>query len=331
MIDLLKNKKIDSKADENKIELEAQSQVDLAKKIESYRDLEGVTISRLNLGLWWVENRLKMQKIFKIVLIVISAIAWSIFIFAFGEYAIYGVRKDQQQAQEFLNSPTINHEAVMAMSAQDLRIEQVKKINLGNNRYDFLMKVTNPNKRFYADFDYYFVNSDQSFGKRHGFILPSESKYFYALGEEFKTAPSGVLAKVDNISWRKIDAKNFPDWDNFKKVRLQINITDTQFTPSRSTVLTEKLDLNELKFKVTNNTIYNYWSVNLKIILESRGEIVGINEYSVSNLMADEVREVVMTWPGQFSRIDNIIITPELDVTDSKIYIKYGVDGEAEE
>jgi len=233
------------------------------------------------------------------------------------------MKEDEKVLDGITNGPAVDHAVVAAMSAQDLRFQDVKTFKVLDNRYDLSALVTNPNKKFYAEFDYYFVGNGQETEKKHGFILPGDSKYFLKLGQDFSKTPNDIEFRIADIAWMKIDSKKIPNWENFKNERLNIKTDGAQFSASKSTVLTEKLDLNELKFTVHNYTIFNYWQVGIKILLYSRGEIVGVNEYAVDNLKADESRDIVMTWPGRFSRIDDIVIIPELDVTKGNIYIDY--------
>lgn len=328
MIDLLKNKKLaDEPEKKGKKEVKPLSSEDKSKLIEEglkkYKDPEGLTLEKLNKGLWWVQNRPKMLKITTIVLAVISIMTWSLFILTFGYYLIFGIKKDQQMVQELTNGPSVNINVLKAMSAQNLRLQPVKKFEVIGGRYDFMTAVANPNKNFFVEFDYYFINDKKKFGEKHGFILPNESKYFFSLGKEFSSPPNEVQFIIENVRWKRIDTKKFPNWEAFKKDRLNISADNIQFTPSRSTVLTEKLDLNELKFTIHNNTIFNYWHVNLKFLLHSRGEIIGVNENVVNELITDESRDIVMTWPGRFGYVDSVEIVPELDILDEKIYIDY--------
>jgi len=333
MINLLKNKKVEDNniaidADEIKSEPKEKpqelSQEQIVKeRIGRYKDPEGLTVSKLDWGLWWVKNRTKIIKAGVIFLIIVSVITWSIFIFTFGYYVFFGMKEDEKVLQGITSGPSVNHEAVVAMSAQDLRSQNVKTFKVLDGRYDLSALVTNPNNRFYAEFDYYFIGNGQETEKKHGFILPGDSKYFFKLGQDFSSAPNDVEFRMVDVRWMKIDSKKFPDWENFKNERLNIKTDGMQFSASKSTVLTEKLDLNELKFTAHNYTIFNYWQVNLKIMLYSRGEIAGINEYTVENFKTDEARDITMTWPGRFSRIDDIVIIPELDVTKSNIYADY--------
>jgi hypothetical protein len=334
MIDLLKRKKLNGEDSDEEVKPEGEnnekkplSSEERAKKelkeLERYRDLEGMTLSKLNLGLWWVQNRLLIFKIVKIILIVISVITWSLFIFTFGEYLLFGMNKDNKMISDIANGPSISHDIFAMVSAQDLRVQTVKKFNTLSGRYDFLAEVDNPNQKFAAYFEYYFSVDGKDYGRRTGFILPQETKYFFALGQEISSAPSSVEFRMDNFTWQRIDSRRYPDWENFKNDRLQITTANVNFTPARSTVLSEKLDLNELKFDLSNNSIFNYWEVNLKILLHSHGDIVGVNEYKATSLMSGETRTIVISWPGHFGSIDDITIIPEIDITDKKNYINY--------
>jgi hypothetical protein len=186
-----------------------------------------------------------------------------------------------------------------------------------------MAQVTNPNQKFYADFDYDFDVDGQAVGQKQGFILPGETKYFFVLGQDLASAPVDIEFHVNNLTWRRIDSRVFPDWGEYVKERLAITTDNAVFTPAHATVLSEKEDLNELDFTLHNNTIYNYWQVNLKIILSSSGNIIGISEYTANNLMTGENRDISMTIPGSIGHVDSITIIPELDVTRQDIYINY--------
>jgi hypothetical protein len=326
-MDLLKNKKIDSSPDSIPSNKNAQDTGnktnDLAQKVSKFRDLEGVTTANLNLGLWWVENREKIKKIIILILLVISVITWALFIVTFGYYILFGSRQDDLMIQQLSQGPSINHDLVMAMAAQDLSFVNVQSFKVADGRYDFMVQTTNPNRSFYAQFDYYFFVDGKATELRHGFILPSETKYFFTLGQALASPPDDIQFHITNLAWRKIDSRVFPDWENFSKERLNIAADDAQFIPARSTVLSEKVDLNELRFILHNNTIYNYWQVNLKIILSNSGNIIGVSEYSVANLITGENRDISMTIPGSVGHVDNIDIVPELDVTKKDIYLNY--------
>jgi hypothetical protein len=332
MIDLLKNKKLaldesDRMEQKNVDEAKKLTTEEIAKneikQLERYRDLEGMTLSKLNFGFWWVKNRTLVIKIIKIILIVISVITWSIFIFVYGEYLLFGMRQDDKMILELANGPSISHDIIDMVSAQDLRVQTVKKFNSLSGRYDFLAEVINPNKKFVSQFEYYFLIDGKEYGRQIGFILPSETKYFFALGQEISSPPSSVEFRMENFSWQRIDSRKYSDWESFKNERLKITATNVNFTPAKSTVLTEKLDFNELKFDLKNNTIFNYWEVNLKILLRSRGDIVGVNEYKVTNLMSGETRTIEISWPGRFGSISDVTIVPEVDITNKKNYINY--------
>ncbi len=326
-MDLLKNKKFDSAAvpvvDDKRKQETVNKANDLEQKVNKFRDLEGVTTANLNLGLWWVENREKIKKIIILILLIISVVTWALFIGTFGYYVLFGIKQDDLMIQELSQGPSINHAVVMAMAAQDLQFANVQSFKVTDGRYDFMVQATNPNKNFYVEFDYYFNVDGKAIGQRHGFILPGETKYFFALGQDLASPPDDIEFRTDNLAWRKIDSRVFPDWEGYAKERLNITTDNAQFLPARSTVLSEKEDLNELDFTLHNNTIFNYWQVNFKIVLSNSGNIVGVSEYTADNLMTGENRDISMTIPGSIGRVDNIEIVPELDITKNDIYINY--------
>jgi hypothetical protein len=329
-MDMLKNKKSSSATDDSTIDskkiretIAANKANELEQKVKKFRDLDGITTANLNLGLWWVENRAKIKKIIILILLTISIITWTIFIGTFGYYVFFGIKQDDLMIRELAQGPSISHELVMSMGSQPLVFTNVQSFKVGDGRYDFMVQAANPNQTFYEEFDYYFNVDGQAVGQKHGFILPGETKYFFVLGVDLASPPDDIQFRTNGLTKRKIDSRIYPDWENYVKERLNISADNALFIPARSTVLSEKVDLNELNFTLHNNTIFNYWQVNFKIVLSSSGNIVGISEYTADNLMTGESRDISMTIPGSIGHVDNIAIIPELNVIKKDIYIDY--------
>jgi hypothetical protein len=290
--------------------------------VEQYKDLEGITIKKLTLGLWLVEHRRLISTLFYGFIAGIAVLSWGYFILSLGGYLIFGMREDQKIIGEIVSGGEVNHGVVLQQAPKNLRFGNVKIINLDDNRYDFLVEVSNVNKQHWASFDYHFISNGEDIGHAEGFILPSESKYIYLLGEKLGRRPSGVEVRIENLSWNRIDKAEYPNWDSFYEDHLRLKITDKEFIPESLSELSEKLDLNILRFNITNDTAYSYWEVELSIRLMSRNTIIGAEKLIVDNLMSGETREVEITWPGKLSKVGDIVIYPEVNIVDESVYIK---------
>ncbi len=291
--------------------------------IKRYRDPEGLTVSKMEFGLWLVEHRKQLLMIPKIFLILFSAVTLIYSIYGFTYYIGWGMKEDQILANELVKPNLVGHEYFIARSARNLQYGKVQIIDLGEKKYDFLVKVINPNQKHSAEIIYCFKEKDKEFYRSSNFILPGEEKYILALGQEFAGSPTGVVFYMEEIAWRRIDSHKYPDWEKFRDEHLNIGISDIKFTPAKSTILTEKLNLNDLKFIAANNTAYNYWEVDLVILLLRQSKVIAVNEYVLNNFKSGQIREVNVTWPGQLGRVDNTIVIPEINIVQNDIYIKF--------
>jgi len=298
--------------------------------LSRYKDQEGITIKKLMLGLWFLKNRKIFLYLFYTLLIIISVITWSLFFWTFGSYVITGMNEDKKLSNELSIDNFGNlHNIVLSQSPQPFQYQKMDILKVDNKKYDFIIKVKNPNKKHGAEFVYYVIVNGKKYGNKKGFILPDETKYLLILGNEFVREPNNAKFFTDQISWTRINGHNFPNWEQFKNDRLKINIDNIDFTPAKATTISEKIKLNTLSFSALNNTAYNFKSINFVIILLKGSKIVGVNEYALNNFLSGKTDIVNITWIGRISKPSDIIINPEINIMDRDIYIKY--DGGAGE
>ena len=328
---IFKFKKSNKKTDENPDVLnDEKARLDKTQKIynknkadiKKYVDQEGITIKKLETGLWFVSNIKFFNYIFHGALIVISVITWSWFIYSFGHYVIKGMKDDNTLAYELVNSD-INHDATLSQKAFPLQFGSLETLKSSGNIYDFYIKVTNPNDKHLIKFSYYIKTGDVIIGQGENFIFPLDSKYILVLAEELNFRPVGAELFIEKISYERIIPRKYKDWDYFSTERLNIIVEDKVFNPAKTTILTEKLNLNELTFRVTNKTAYNYYEVNFIILLKGITDIVGVSKYTVIDFYSNDTNEINVTWPGNIGKVNDIEIIPEIDITDENNYINF--------
>jgi len=309
-----------------KVEKKVITKKERPKKIdlEKYQDLEGVTIKKLSLGLWLVENRRTMVNIFYGFLALIGLVTWGWFFYTFGSYLIFGMRFDQDNLHKIVTGAAVDHQIVLNQAPKKLNFGDIVLIKNDEDRYDLMVEVTNINEQHWADFDYYFSAAGKEIGRSRGFIFPKESKYLFALGNQLGFIPTGAELKVDNLHWHRIERAEYSDWPKFYADHTNIKISDAEFIPETLSELSEKGSLNLLRFKIHNDTAYSYWDVVLGIRLMNRNTIIGAEKIVINNLLAGETREIEMTWPGKLSKVSDILIYPEVNIVDEKVYIKPG-------
>lgn len=292
-------------------------------KADQYKDLEGLSIKRLEFALWFTENKFKLYKLLAGILLFIGLVSWGYTLYSFGHYWIVGIDQDNLLANQIVRTSGIDHEYVVSVSAKNLLAGATQILGSTNGKYDLVAQIENANPRHWGLVTYHFVVNGTPTPKATTFILPSESKRLLQLGQEFTPAPSDAELVIDNVGWERISKKIIPDWPAFKANLLNFEITDKKFTPARTSGLSEKLSLSQLSFTAINHSPYNYLTVNFDAFIYVGPTLIGVNQFRVDNFQSDEKREIAANFLGQFSRADNIEIVPNVNILDSGNFLKF--------
>lgn len=304
-------------------QIKRKSAAEFAEKIEKYKDVEGLSTKKLNFGLWYVKHCRQLRLLLIIFLIITASISWAYTIYGFAYYIIRGMNEDERLIREMANTNIIGHDYVEQISARDLKYYPIKVLNSTQGKYDFIVQIQNPNQKWSAEFDYYFLAGGKKVNRAKGFILYGETKYFMALAQEFSRKPAAVKLVIENISWSRINQHKIADWREFRNNHLNIITKDIEFKPGRQSGLSEKVSLNQLDFTAINKTVYNYWDVSFMILLYQGQNIININKYSISDFMSGQERQIQVVWSGKIVRVGSIEIIPEINIMDGDNYIKY--------
>lgn len=288
-------------------------EIDLRK----YDDMDGLSIKKMNFGLWLSENRKRITKIIIVFLIVLSAF---FFIYSSYGYIAYFLNSsdEEEHTTALVNSTVVSQRNV----ASDIVVKAPRIFkNAGN--YDLTVSISNPNDKFFAMFQYCFVVDGVDTDCGEDFILPKEEKYVFALGKKIESESPAVSFEIRNVSWRRIDSHTIPDWNDFLGERINFSLKNMKFTPPSLGSASEKDGLSSLEFTIANLTNYGYYEVPLNISFYQGSELVGVNYFLVRNFLAGEERSVRLNWVSNISRSARVEIKPNLNILDEGIYLKY--------
>jgi len=281
--------------------------IDLSK----YDDASNLSLSKINFGLWLSEKRKSLSKMLIIFLILIS-----IFFFSFStyNYVVYFLGADS------------GHNELALVSAPRNQVNELEIINTEtlkiNGYYDFITSLKNPNDRFVAYFNYCFSAEEIDIVCNQGFILPNEKKFLTALNKEIPDNYASVTLEIRDISWRRIDNKEVPNWNDFLKERLDFSFQDIRLNSS-GTNNNKTNNLNYLEFVATNNTAYSYYEAPLNIIFYKDSQIIGAHRYVINNFLAGERRSIKLNWLTNLIPANKTEIQPEINILDQAVYWKY--------
>ncbi len=300
--------------------------------IDRYQDLDGVSMKKLEAGLWYLEHRELFFKILIGALIAIAVATWTNTLWNFGYYLFKGMNEDEALIRQLLATRSFDHDYIATLVAHPPIIGPVSvfEVNTGKGlpRYDLYATITNPNPRQVGSFDYSFKSAAGELADARSFLLPGETKVLLALSIESDRAPENVQLAIQSISWRRLGARELPDWEAYRNERLNIETSDIKFTPARSSGLSEKLNVSDLSFSITNKSAYNFWQADAVILLYNRGQLAGVNRYRLERFKSGETRRVEMSMTGGANRADEIRIVPEIDILDKNNYFGFEAAGQ---
>ena len=296
---------------------------DIDQQIKKFQDLEDLSVNKLNFGLWYVEHIKQVRLSLIIFLIIISIASWAYFIYSFTYYIFRGMNEDEVIIKQLIEINSISHNYLAQSAAKNLITYQVQVLPSTNKKYDLLVQIKNSNLKSWCRFNYYFLVNNQKTKQQSSFIFPGESKYLFALAQNFSYQPADVQLVIENLNWQKVNQHQIPDWDDYYNSHFDIINTDIKFIPASQSGLSQKLGLNQLSFNSYNKTPFNYWQVDYLILLFSNNKIININRYVLADFMSGQTRLIQLNWPDSISRVDEVKIIPEINIMDNNIYIKY--------
>ena len=259
--------------------------------LRKYKDPEGLSVNKLNFGLWLIKKRHFFYQAFIGILILISILTWTSFIWTFGSYIFFGMKADNQMLYE-LSQEVVHPEVIARQSPSLVQIGNLQVIKNHNGNYDFVLEAFNPNAIHNGIFDFYVAVGGGIIGESQARMLPLEKKYFLILNKEYSGNPNQIKFFLKEQNWQRINTHIYPNWEEFYQTHYEFDIKNEVFTTAKQSSLSEKLQLNSLQFDFHNKSAYNYWQIKLNIILSSRGKIVGVNTYDLNEILSGENRHV---------------------------------------
>ena len=282
---------------------------------KAYKDLGGLSEKHLNFGLWLLENKKKFKHALVIFLIVFSASTLSYSAWHYTNYMLYGRHQHKEMMDQY-NVSLIDSQALREVMSPHNLLFSFTEAYFVNGKYDFITKINNPNPRHYAKFNYCFEAFNTELACGESFILPNEEKYVISLGHEISENISNPNFVIKDISWQRITAHVIEDWDRFINERFRFETEIYEFNKTENNFF-------NLRFSVTNNSTYGYYSLPLQIILYQNDREVAVNYYLVNDFKGAEKVNINLSWPAAFINANRVEIIPDLDVLDTENYLPF--------
>jgi hypothetical protein len=304
-----------------KIQEKPQKIIQKPINIKQYHDSEGLSVGKMEFGLWFIQNKSSFVKLFYLFLIIISVVTWAIFFFTFGHYIIIGMKQDKSLSSDLVSTATISHELILSQMPKPLLYNYPEIIKQKDLNTQIITEIENPNEKHWAEIDYSYIDNGVIVMSGKTFVLPKENKLLADSTE--KQISNEIILKINSIGWKRHGLGDYKAYKTFHDEHLDFTVDGLVFTPSKKTLLSEKIPLNSLGFRIKNNTPYNYWRLPLNIFFYNNSSLTGASEYTIVQFLSGEEKTIDLTIPGSFNRVSDTIIAPNINILDKEVYIDF--------
>ncbi|MFA5076693.1 MAG: hypothetical protein WC480_04760 [Patescibacteria group bacterium] len=281
------------------------------------QNVHGLTEKELKISLWLVTNKILLLKLLKVFLVILNIVIWGYVVYNLVDFYLISWTKDEALRRE-LTISYIDYNGLRQLNRpRDLVISSVDSFDLGNDRYDFMARVTNPNPNWdVVSIKYVFNFAGREEDKdKETFILPGDEKYLVDLGVYSQRAPANLSLKIEEVRWQRVH-----QYQELKDQVLNFTIFDVRFVPPKE-LPGGRVPVAQTQFSVKNRSAYNFWEVGYYIILWRGPKIVGVNYVLINeDFSSQTVKNLEVNWYQRLSSVDKVEVIPEINVLDPDAY-----------
>ncbi len=278
----------------------------------------GLTEPELRAASFWIRHRRALRRAGYGVLITFIVALWGYTLWSLLDaFAISYPR--EQRIPAIIASNTLTESTIVTTRPNAIQPSEVFLFQNTGGREDLLVRVTNPNEQWWAEFDYHFDVDGEQTPSTKGYVLPKQQHALTALGWKPKTRGSNAQLVVENVRWHRLDPGTIGrDYAAFLDNRWKITFDDLAYKKDL-TVGTQTI--GQTSFTLTNASGYGFWNVDLTVILYRGDTPVAVSTLGVPELKPDEKRPLVINWFDGFGAITKTEIEASVNLLDAKTYL----------
>ncbi|HSR89429.1 MAG TPA: hypothetical protein VLK22_03510 [Candidatus Udaeobacter sp.] len=273
------------------------------------------TSQELKWGFWYVKNKAFLNKFLLIILIGINAVLVFFSLWRWGSYFLDWQNSRQTEANL---AAGVNYTGLQAhFSAQPIQAVNTQIFPSRSNKYDAVAELINPNSRFLATFNYYFIIDGEKTPLQKTFLLPGENRLVTYLGIKNGTGGTPTIV-LENIEYQRISAHEVPDAVSWQAYRLNFKVSDFVFLKS---LAQEGINTDAIQFKLTNASPYNYAAPDFYVALMQNGQMVGVLPLHLDSIKSLETKDIDLRYFFGNLNISEIALYPIINVYDKGAYL----------
>jgi len=287
---------------------------------------DNVSEKDLKTGYWYVTHRVLLRQLFILFLV---AVAGSLtFYGAMGLVTYYVVDRAERAAiQADLTKSKLNQNLLAEINTpQQIQVLGTTVLKTGDNGYDFVAEITNPNQQWAARaFDYSFLLADdEKTNVKTDFILPGQNKYALYLNYQSAKNINSANILIENIKWEKV-ANYAVAAEKFLQFEFA-NAVAMSGSDSGLTAPAGDAGLAGFRFDIINRSAYNFWEPRFTVLLMKQGSMVGVFSVALDKIDAGEKVGVSRNVFQSVPRNVEIQVFPDVNILDPAVFKGFDVN-----
>jgi hypothetical protein len=281
---------------------------------------EGLSDSKLKWGYWYVTHKVILRQILIYTLIFINLNLWLFAIFFVFKVYIFDNKAFAWAVDNFANSK-VNYSIFNKANQPKLpKLSNISILKTSGNKYDLLLTINNPNPNWTTRISGKFIIGEQEYEDKVISILGSDQKYVIEAGVEASSRITSPEFKINYIQWQRI--RNRDEFNRFVKERSEFSINKITYHSPAELNLGTQVPVGGISFEIKNNTLFDYWLVNNKILFKRAGSVVAAHIIPLDEFRSGQNRLVDFRLFGNLVNISSVEVKPDIDIFDDENIIE---------
>lgn len=286
-------------------------------KLSQYVDTTGEFSTRnLKLAEWYLKHKLLLRKIFIDSLIVIDIIFVGYSLYGWTKYLVFDYFSTEQLLVDLTLPPS---QAYNRFAPENIQIQNVYAFDSGNDKYDFVATVINPNPRWRVKVQYRFFYGGGETKIAETYVSPAGENVLAIFGVELFSVPTNIKVEVVGMRWERISPHRIADVVKFIQERNMFDLVKVDFTQSRES---KGIYTHTIEFDITNNSIYSFWLSEFYVIYLNNQSPVGARKIQVEKFESGQTRSIELKSFAGSLMVTGVHLVPAMDIFDENNYMR---------
>jgi len=264
---------------------------------------------------WFVTHKLIIRRVGIVVLALIAGGLLIGGVYGLSKYYLTDYEKNAA-VERSLGRVDLD-QAVLAELNQPkpLQILGTTVIKSGDNSYDMMAEIINPNQQWFVEsFEYSFSAGNVKTDVIKDFILPVQEKYVMKLNFASETSMDSAQINIQNVKWSKV-ANYLPMKEKF----LQIDFANKAVLFSGKS-FSKTGNLSQISFDIINKSAYSYWNPVFKVFVYKSEKLIAVNQLTLNKLNTGEKSTQVFNLFQNIAPGSKIEVVPDINILDPAIF-----------